>query len=86
MTCRAATPARRPYSKIHMAKFTVNDIVPGQKFDQRGGFTWQVVRLIGFPGEHVAHVQLVNARDASITKTLSAEVLLDKTRFKLIES
>lgn len=69
-----------------MAKFTVNDIAPGQKFEQKGGFIWQVARLIGFAGENVAHVQLVNLRDPSTTKTLSAEVLLDKSRFKLLDS
>jgi hypothetical protein len=68
-----------------MAKFTVNDIAAGQKFEQIRGFTWQVARLINFTGENVTHVQLFNLRDPSTTKTLSAEVLLDRSRFRRVE-
>lgn len=68
-----------------MAKLTANDIVPGQRFEQRQGFNWRVVRLINFPGEDVAHVQLVNERDSSSTKTVSINALLDRTLFRLIE-
>ncbi len=69
-----------------MAKFSVGDIAAGQQYEQKGGFVWQVRRLIAFSGERAPHVQLVNVRDPSTTKTLSAEVLLDKNRFKRIES
>lgn len=65
-----------------MAKFGVNDIAPGQRYEQMRGFMWQVSRLINFAGENVTHVQLFNVRDPATTKTLSAEVLLDRTRFK----
>lgn len=65
-----------------MAKLTVNDIAPGQRWEQRGGFTWRVVRLITFQGEDVRHVQLVNERDASSTKTVSVDALLDRTLFR----
>lgn len=66
-----------------MAKLTTNDIVPGQRFEQRHGFTWRVTRLIQFPTEDVVHVQLVNERDASSTKTVSVNALLDRNLFKL---
>lgn len=68
-----------------MAKFTVDDIVPGQRFEQRHGFYWRVVRLINFPGEDVPHVQLVNDRDHSSTKTVSVNALLDRNLFRLVE-
>ena len=68
-----------------MAKLTANDIVPGQRFEQRQGFTWRVTRLIQFPGEDVMHVQLVNERDASSTKTVSINAVLDRSLFRLIE-
>jgi hypothetical protein len=64
-----------------MAKFGVNDIAPGQRFEQLRGLVWQVSRLLNFAGEKVTHVQLFNVRDPATTKTLSAEVLLDPTRF-----
>jgi hypothetical protein len=67
-----------------MAKITVNDIESGQRFEQRGGFVWQVVRLIHFPGESVPHVQLVNARDPSSTKTVSINALLDRSLFRQV--
>lgn len=67
-----------------MAKFTADDIVPGQRFDQRQGLVWRVVRLISFPGEDMMHVQLVNDRDHSSTKTVSVNALLDRTLFRLI--
>ncbi|WP_374298925.1 hypothetical protein [Ferrovibrio sp.] len=68
-----------------MAKFTADDIVPGQRFEQRQGFIWRVTRLIQFPGEDAVHVQLVNERDASSTKTVSVSALLDRNLFKLVE-
>jgi len=68
-----------------MGKFTANDIVPGQRFEQRQGFIWRVTRLIQFQGEDIAHVQLVNERDASSTKTVSVSALLDRNMFKLVE-
>lgn len=68
-----------------MAKLTANDIVPGQRFEQRQGLTWRVTRLIQFPGEDVMHVQLVNERDASSTKTVSINAVLDRSLFKLVE-
>lgn len=68
-----------------MAKLTANDIVPGQRFEQRQGFTWRVTRLIQFPGEDVMHVQLVNERDASSTKTVSINAVLDRSLFRLID-
>ena len=67
-----------------MAKLTVDDIVPGQRFDQRQGLVWRVVRLISFPGEDVMHVQLVNDRDHSSTKTVSVNALLDRNLFRPI--
>ena len=69
-----------------MAKFSVADIAPGQKYKQKGGFTWQLLRLIAFTAERAPHAQLVNVRDPSTTKTLSAEVLLDKNRFKRVDA
>ena len=69
-----------------MAKLTASDIVPGQRFEQRQGFTWRVTRLIHFPGEEVMHVQLVNERDASSTKTVSINAVLDRSLFRLIET
>ena len=68
-----------------MAKLTANDIVPGQRFEQRQGFTWRVTRLIQFPGEDVMHVQLVNERDASSTKTVSINAVLDRSLFRLVD-
>jgi len=68
-----------------MAKLTASDIVPGQKFEQRQGFTWRVHRIIQFPGEDVAHVQLINERDTSSTKTVSVNALIDRSLFKLVE-
>ena len=68
-----------------MPKFTIDDITPGLKFEQKGGFVWQVARVIRFPGELVAHVQLQNVRDPSTTKTLSSEVLFDKSRFRVVQ-
>lgn len=68
-----------------MAKFTAADIVPGQRFEQRQGFVWRVARLIQFPGEDAQHVQLINERDASSTKTVSVSALLDRNLFKLVE-
>jgi hypothetical protein len=68
-----------------MAKLTANDIVPGQRFEQPQGFTWRVARLIQFPSEDVVHVQLVNERDSSSTKTVSVSALLDRNMFKLSE-
>ncbi|HEX6959497.1 MAG TPA: hypothetical protein VF194_16050 [Ferrovibrio sp.] len=68
-----------------MAKFTVDDIVPGQRFEQRQGFVWRVIRLISFPGEDMMHVQLVNDRDHSTTKTVSVNALLDRNLFRLME-
>jgi hypothetical protein len=68
-----------------MAKFTAQDIVPGQRFEQRQGFFWRVARLIQFPGEDAIHVQLINERDSSNTKTVSVSALLDRNLFKLVE-
>jgi hypothetical protein len=68
-----------------MAKFSAQDIVPGQRFEQRQGFIWRVTRLIQFPGEDSMHVQLVNERDSSSTKTVSVSALLDRNLFKLVE-
>lgn len=68
-----------------MAKFTVNDIVPGLRFEQRHGFIWRVTRLINFPGEDMVHVQLVNDRDNSSTKTVSVNALLDRNLFRPID-
>lgn len=68
-----------------MGKLTAEDIVPGQKFEQKQGFTWRVGRLIQFPGEEVVHVQLVNDRDTSNTKTVSVAALLDRNLFRLID-
>ncbi|MBP6818414.1 hypothetical protein V6B08_12135 [Ferrovibrio sp. MS7] len=68
-----------------MAKLTASDIVPGQRFEQRQGFTWRVARLIQFPSEDVVHVQLINERDASSTKTVSVSALLDRHMFRLID-
>ncbi len=68
-----------------MGKLTASDIAPGQRFEQRQGFTWRVNRLIQFPGEDVVHVQLINERDASSTKTVSVNALLDRSMFKLSE-
>jgi hypothetical protein len=68
-----------------MAKFSAQDIVPGQRFEQRQGFIWRVARLIHFPGEDSMHVQLINERDASSTKTVSVSALLDRNLFKLVE-
>ncbi|WP_341705255.1 hypothetical protein [Ferrovibrio sp.] len=68
-----------------MAKLTAESIVPGQRFEQRHGFTWRVARLIHFPGEDVMHVQLVNERDTSSTKTVSINAVLDRSLFRLIE-
>ncbi|MFN4311226.1 MAG: hypothetical protein ACK4FK_11635 [Ferrovibrio sp.] len=68
-----------------MAKFSADDIVPGQRFEQRHGFIWRVTRLIQFPGEDAMHVQLINERDASSTKTVSVSALLDRNLFKLVE-
>jgi len=68
-----------------MAKLTANDIIPGQRFEQRQGFTWRVARLIHFPGEDVMHVQLINERDSSNTKTVSINAVLDRNLFKLVE-
>ncbi|MBN9531267.1 MAG: hypothetical protein J0H82_34040 [Alphaproteobacteria bacterium] len=65
-----------------MAKITIDDITPGQRWEQRGSFTWRVVRVIAFPGEDMRHVQLVNERDPSTTKTVSVDALLDKTLFR----
>ncbi|WP_341910758.1 hypothetical protein [Ferrovibrio terrae] len=68
-----------------MAKFSAQDIVPGQRFEQRQGFIWRVARLIHFPGEDAMHVQLINERDSSSTKTVSVSALLDRNLFKLVE-
>lgn len=68
-----------------MAKFSAQDIVPGQRFEQRQGFVWRVARVIHFPGEDAMHVQLINERDSSSTKTVSVSALLDRNLFKLIE-
>lgn len=68
-----------------MAKFSAQDIMPGQRFEQRQGFIWRVARLIHFPGEDAMHVQLINERDSSSTKTVSVSALLDRNLFKLIE-
>ncbi|WP_341898326.1 hypothetical protein [Ferrovibrio terrae] len=68
-----------------MAKFTAQDIVPGQRFEQRQGFIWRVARLIHFPGEDAMHVQLINERDSSSTKTVSFSALMDRNLFKLVE-
>lgn len=69
-----------------MAKMSASDVQPGQRFEQRGGFVWQVVRLISFPGEGMQHVQLVNERDPSSTKTVSIDALLDRGLFRLLET
>ena len=68
-----------------MAKFTAQDIVPGQRFEQRQGFVWRVARLSQFSGEDAMHVQLINERDSSSTKTVSVSALLDRNLFKLVE-
>ncbi len=68
-----------------MAKFTADNIVPGQRFEQKQGFIWRVARLINFPGEDAIHVQLINDRDSSSTKTVSVSALLDRNLFKLVE-
>lgn len=68
-----------------MAKFSAQDIMPGQRFEQRQGFVWRVARLIHFPGEDAMHVQLINERDSSSTKTVSVSALLDRNLFKLVE-
>lgn len=68
-----------------MAKLTVQDIAPGQIFEQKHGFMWRVARLIQFHGEDVVHVQLINERDPSSTKTVSVNALLDRSLFKLVE-
>lgn len=68
-----------------MAKLSVNDLAAGQRFEQRGGFTWQVMRVINFPGEEMVHVQLVNERDPSSTKTVSVSALLDRGLFRRVE-
>ena len=68
-----------------MAKMTADDVVPGQRFQQqKAGFVWTVNRLITFPGEDVQHVQLINERDRSSTKTVSLDALLDRTLFRLV--
>jgi hypothetical protein len=68
-----------------MAKGDTGEITPGQRYEQRGGFNWKVVRLITFPGEGVRHVQLVSERDPSSTKTLSVNALLDRGMFRLLD-
>jgi hypothetical protein len=68
-----------------MAKMTAENISPGQRYEQRQGFMWRVARLIQFHGEDVVHVQLINERDPSSTKTVSVNALLDRTLFKLVE-
>lgn len=69
-----------------MAKTIVHDIVPGARYEQKGGFTWQVIRLINFPGEDTPHVQLFNERDTANTKTVSVNALMDRGLFRRIES
>ena len=69
-----------------MAKTIVHDIAPGARYEQKGGFTWQVVRLISFPGEDTPHVQLFNERDVANTKTVSVSALMDRNLFRRIES
>lgn len=68
-----------------MPKFTAQDIMPGQRFEQRQGFIWRVARLIQFPGEDAIHVQLINERDSSNTKTVSVSALLDRNLFRLVD-
>lgn len=68
-----------------MAKFSADDIVPGLRFEQKQGFIWRVARMIQFPGEDAVHVQLINDRDSSSTKTVSVSALLDRSLFKPVE-
>ena len=67
-----------------MGKSSIGEITPGQRYEQRGGFTWRVLRVINFAGEDIPHVQLVSERDPSSTKTLSIDALLDRNLFKVV--
>jgi hypothetical protein len=64
-----------------MTSGVIETIEPGQRYAQPSGLTWQVLRLINFPGERKPHVQLINLRDPNTSKTVSVNALLDPHLF-----